>query len=195
MPSPNQHAKREQIVDAAMQVLLTHGLAGCTSRAIAEASGLAKSALHYYFRDSEEIVACAFRRLMGDFIDRIEAAATAAPTPQQGLRAAAETYLALGSSGHSATLPMLWTEMQLAARRSGQTAILRELARRLIDLLAALLRQLGLAEPESHARVLVSSLFGILLQDAVQPANLDRELDTCFRVLRITPQARRPRRT
>lgn len=169
-----------------MRVLLTQGLTGCTSRAIAEASGLVKSALHYYFRDTEEIVDHAFRRLIGDFIDRIEAAATAAPNPQQGLRAAAATYLYLGSSGHSATLPMLWLEMQLVARRSGKTATLRELASRMTDLLTALCRKIGKPEPDNHARVLLSSLFGILIRDAVQPADLDRELDTCFRVLHFT---------
>lgn len=178
-----------------MQVLLTHGLTGCTSRAIAEASGLAKSALHYYFRDTEEIVDCAFRRLIGDFIDRIEATATAALSPQQGLRAAASTYLYLGSSGHSATLPMLWLEMQLAARRSGNTATLRELASRMIELLATLFRKIGTAEPENHARVLLSSLFGILIRDAVQPADLDREIEACFRVLHLTPPNRSPLRT
>jgi AcrR family transcriptional regulator len=184
--SPNQNAKREQIVEAAMRVLLTQGLAGCTSRSIAEASGLAKSALHYYFRDTEEIVDYAFRRLIGDFIDRIETAAEAAPNPQQGLRAAAATYLYLGSSGHAATLPMLWLEMQLASRRSGNTATLRELANRMIDLLAALFRKIRTVEPENHARVLLSSLFGILIRDAVQPADLDRELDACFRILHLT---------
>ncbi|MGE0824576.1 MAG: TetR/AcrR family transcriptional regulator [Candidatus Binatia bacterium] len=182
-------------MEAAMQVLLAHGLAGCTSRAIAEASAVAKSALHYYFRDTEEIVDLAFRRLIGEFVERIEAAAAAAPDPQQGLRAAAATYLYLGSSGHSAALPMLWFEMQLAARRSGNTATMRELSGRIIDMLVALLRQIGTAEPENHARVLVSSLFGILIRDAVQPADLDRELDACLRVLHLKPPDLSPRCT
>ena len=54
--SPNQRRKRQQIVEAARRVLAEQGLAACSVRAIADASPLTKSAIHYYFADINELV-------------------------------------------------------------------------------------------------------------------------------------------
>lgn len=80
-----------------MTVLRRGGLGACTAPAIADASPLTKSALHYYFADTDEIVDVAFRRLMEQFLERVQDAAAAAPDPLSTLWAATETYLRLGS--------------------------------------------------------------------------------------------------
>lgn len=183
IPSPNQRAKREALITAAIGVLRTRGLAGCTSRAIADASGLAKSALHYYFRDTEEIVDIAFQRLMSQYIERIRAAADDAPEPNAALWAATSTYLHLGSTQHSDQLPMLWFEVQLAASRCGDTAALSRLTAQTTELLAAIVAATGVRAPAATARVLLASLVGILVRDALEPIDLDEALRECLQVL------------
>lgn len=181
--SPNKRAKREALIVAAIGVLRTRGLAGCTSRAIADASGLAKSALHYYFRDTEEIVELAFQRLMSQYIERIQAAADAAPDPNAALWAATSTYLHLGSTQHSDQLPMLWFEVQLAASRCGDTAALSRLTAQTTAMLSALVAATGVHAPAATARVLLASLVGILVRDALEPIDLDEALRECLQVL------------
>lgn len=178
--SPNRLAKREAIVTAAVEVLRAEGLAGCTSRAIAEASGFAKSALHYYFRDTEEIVDQAFQRLMTQFVERIGQAAAAAPTPDAALWAAARTYLHLGAGQHLGHGPMLWFEVHLAASRMGDTATLQAITDAVRERFAALVAATGAGAPEATARVLFSCMIGTLVRDAMAPLDLDAELDAAF---------------
>lgn len=182
-PSPNQRAKREALIVAAIGILRNRGLAGCTSRAIAEASGLAKSALHYYFRDTEEIVELAFQRLMTQYIERIRAAADDAPGPNAALCAATSTYLHLGSTQHSDQLPMLWFEVQLAASRCGDTAALGRLTAQTTEMLSAIVAATGVPAPAATARVLLASLVGILVRDALEPLDLDEALRETLQVL------------
>lgn len=54
--SANQDHKRAQIIAAARDVLARDGLAGCTTRSVADASPLTKSAIHYYFSDINDII-------------------------------------------------------------------------------------------------------------------------------------------
>lgn len=187
--SPNQLARREALIEAAMQVLRSHGLAGCTSRAIAEASPFAKSALHYYFRDTEEIVDLAFQRLMAQFAERIEQAAAAAPTPIEALWAAARTYVHLGSGQHAGQLPMLWFEVQLAASRMGDTSALQAITQRFVEVLTGLIDATGAVEPARTARVLLSCLVGILIRDALAPLALDDELEAAFATMGLATPA------
>ncbi len=49
-------AKRRQILDAAVRVIGTGGLASLTHRAVAEAAGVPLGSMTYYFRDREELV-------------------------------------------------------------------------------------------------------------------------------------------
>lgn len=183
-PSPNQRARREQIIDGAVRVLRRDGLSGCTSRPIAEASGVAKSALHYYFQDTEEIVDAAFRRLMAQFQARVEAASASAPEPRAALRAAASTYLHLGSAHHSAQVPMLWFEVQLQASRCGDTRGLQAMTAGMLALLGELVASIdgdaGSSAAAARTRVLLSALVGILVRDALEPLDLDDALDECL---------------
>ena len=188
--SPNQVAKREALIKAAIEVLRTRGLAGCTSRAIAAASPLAKSALHYYFKDTEEIVDIAFERLMLQFIERIEAAARAAPDPQAALIAATSTYLHLGSTQHATQLPMLWFEVQLAASRCGDTAALQRLTERFLAFLTDRIAATGREDARPLARVLLSSLIGILIRDAMAALDLDDALAETLTALNLDRSGR-----
>jgi DNA-binding transcriptional regulator YbjK len=71
--SPKQLAKRDLIVDAAVDALKQYGVAGCTVRNIAAAGPYTKSVIHYYFADVTEIVNAAYGRLTDAYTAAIEA--------------------------------------------------------------------------------------------------------------------------
>jgi AcrR family transcriptional regulator len=53
---PNSDGRREQIVDAALKVMISEGVYHATTRKIAEAAGVNVATLHYHFHDKEEIL-------------------------------------------------------------------------------------------------------------------------------------------
>ena len=53
---PNSDGRREQIVDAALKVMISEGVYHATTRKIAEAAGVNVATLHYHFHDKEEII-------------------------------------------------------------------------------------------------------------------------------------------
>jgi len=59
-----QQAKREIILDAALEVFSTHGYRGSTVDQIAEAAGLSKPNLLYYFKGKEDIHNTLLQRLL-----------------------------------------------------------------------------------------------------------------------------------
>jgi AcrR family transcriptional regulator len=53
---PNSDGRREQIVEAALKVMIAEGVYHATTRKIAEAAGVNVATLHYHFYDKEEIL-------------------------------------------------------------------------------------------------------------------------------------------
>jgi AcrR family transcriptional regulator len=53
---------REQILDAARDVLVAQGYAGTTTRAIAEAAGIRPSLVHYHFGGKQQLLAAVLER-------------------------------------------------------------------------------------------------------------------------------------
>ena len=61
-----QQEKRELILEAALEVFSTNGFRGSTIDQIAEAAGMSKPNLLYYFRRKEDIHETLMERLLGD---------------------------------------------------------------------------------------------------------------------------------
>lgn len=172
--SNNQRVKRAQIVDAAKEVLATQGLAACTARAVADASPLTKSAIHYYFHDVDEIVDEAMAGHVDAMLVNLRRAASAvAPDAAPGERAwrVVEAYLATFADMPQAAF--LWFEYWVAAsRRSSLDA-----AAGMLDKVHALLVEV-LPDPDTAHQVL-SWLLGTVVQQHVRPRppeELRREL-------------------
>ena len=53
---PHSDGRREQIIDAALKVMIAEGVFHTTTRKIAEAAGVNVATLHYHFNDKEEIL-------------------------------------------------------------------------------------------------------------------------------------------
>lgn len=153
---------------AAAEVLRTQGVAACTARAIAQASPLTKSALHYYFEDIDEVVDLAFRRLMEQYLARIEKAAADAGGPVEALWAATEAYLRFGADRPTGRAPMLWFEYRVASARRGDSRTVNELSDRAEAVFARLVEATGVPHAAARGGALFAALGGSLARDQLR---------------------------
>ncbi len=65
--------QRQRILDALFDVMSSSGTVGASVSEIAEAAGIARGALHYYFASKDELVAALMRRLGQSYVGRLEA--------------------------------------------------------------------------------------------------------------------------
>jgi AcrR family transcriptional regulator len=164
--SPNQLEKQRQIIEAAQVVLARDGLAACTTRAVAEAGPLTKSAIHYYFSDMDELVDQAMVRHLQAFMDRLRAAAAAHDDPVRRFWAAVEEFLGIFEQMPSAAL--LWFDYWIDATRKGRVEPVDRLNREVTAIYAELLAAVPVPEPERHAEALFSCLLGMIVQQTVR---------------------------
>jgi TetR/AcrR family transcriptional regulator len=68
-----QREKREQILEAALEVFSTHGFRGSTIDQIAEAAGMSKPNLLYYFGRKEDIHKALIERQLDTWLDPLRA--------------------------------------------------------------------------------------------------------------------------
>jgi AcrR family transcriptional regulator len=170
--SPNQLAKRKEIVDAAAMVLLSEGVAACTARAIAQASPLTTSALHYYFTDVDEIVDLAFAKVMHGFLDRVEEAANSCEDPVEALWAAASRYFEHGRTTGRATpgraaprAPFIWFEYQIM--RKAPSSVASEVMERAAKLFKNLVIATGIPDAKARGDLLFLALLGATVKEAL----------------------------
>jgi AcrR family transcriptional regulator len=186
--SPNQDSKRRQIIEAAREVLARDGLAGCTARAVADASPLTKSAINYYFASMDEIIDLAVAAHVEAMLVALRQVAERHRDPYRRLHAVAQAYLdTFADQPHAA---YLWFEYWIAASRRQAPAPVAAMLDAVRDLLAELLGQLLTRRPDSAGRpgpdpaqaanALLSWLLGSIVQQQVHPlapATLAAEID------------------
>jgi AcrR family transcriptional regulator len=171
--TPNQDSKRRQIIGAARVVLARDGLAGCTARAVAEASPLTKSAINYYFTSMDEIIDLAMAAHVEAMLATLREVAGQHADPYQRLHAVVRAYLdTFADRPHAA---FLWFEYWIAAGRRGATGMADTMLSAVRDLLARLLADLRQAtgrpagDLDQAASGLVSWLLGSLVQQQLHP--------------------------
>jgi AcrR family transcriptional regulator len=182
--SPNQDSKRRQIIEAAREVLARDGLAGCTARAVADASPLTKSAINYYFASMDEIIDLAVAAHVEAMLVALRQVARQHRDPYRRLHAVVQAYLdTFADQPHAA---YLWFEYWIAASRRQAPAPVAAMLDAVRDLLNELLTQLPDAtgrpgpDPIQGANALLSWLLGSIVQQQVHPlapAILAAEID------------------
>jgi AcrR family transcriptional regulator len=164
--SNNQRVKRAQIVEAAKEVLATQGLAACTARAVADASPLTKSAIHYYFHDIDEIVDEAMAGHVDAMLVNLRSAAEGPGEPGERLWRVVEAYLETFTERPHAAF--LWFEYWVAASR--RTSL--DAAAGMLDKVHALLVEvLDVPNPDEIAHQVLSWLLGTIVQQHVRPCS------------------------
>lgn len=168
----NRRGKREQIIDAAKQVLARDGLAACTARAVADASPLTKSAVHYYFDDIHQIVDLAMREHVTAMVAELRRAADGTSDPAEKLWAVVDAYLTTFAAQPNAAF--LWFEYWIDAGRRGSTDAVAATLQDMRALLEELAAHLPVDDPAATSRSLLSWLLGTIVQQQVQPQPVAR---------------------
>jgi len=149
--------RREQLVEAACDLLAEEGFAAVSHRAVARRAGVPLAATTYYFASREELVAEALRRLGDRWLARGRERATA-----PGGGTAAERVVAAVAGGSSrADLVTFYERYVQAARTPAWGDVVRGWTDALVELVAAVLAQGG-ADPAAARRV-VGLVDGLLL--------------------------------
>jgi AcrR family transcriptional regulator len=164
--SPNQVRKRQQIVEAAQRVLATQGLAGCSVRAIAEASPLTKSAIHYYFADIDTLVDEAMAGHIAAFLARVRESAGRETRPAERFWAAIESYLGTFEDNPGAAL--LWYDYWIDSARKGRLDPIDRMNRDVVALLTGLLEAVPVPDAAVRAEAVFSALLGLVVQQSVR---------------------------
>jgi TetR/AcrR family transcriptional regulator len=66
-----RNSTRGKILAAAKQIFLTNGMSGARMQDIADAAGINKALLHYYFRNKEQLFENVFKEASGQFFPKI----------------------------------------------------------------------------------------------------------------------------
>jgi AcrR family transcriptional regulator len=165
--SRNRRAKRDQIINAAKEVLAREGLAACTARAVADASPLTKSAIHYYFNDINEIIDQAVLAHVDAMLEGLREEANRSTDPDERLWAVINAYLAtFADRPHAA---FLWFEYWVSAGRRTAMDTADHMIGKLHAFLLDLLGDLAPNNRDETAHALLSWLLGTIVQQQVRP--------------------------
>ncbi|MGW5714849.1 TetR/AcrR family transcriptional regulator [Amycolatopsis sp. NPDC003865] len=163
--SPNQEEKRAKIVEAAKLVLVENGLSGCTVRAVAAASPLTKSAIHYYFSDMDELIDQAMAAHIAAFGCAIRRAVARHTDVLDRFWSAVDEYLKIFHAAPGTIV--LWHEYWLHSVRTGRLGATDSMTRDITGIFHELLGAVGVENAELRARMLTSYLIGAATRQAV----------------------------
>ncbi|MFT4295711.1 MAG: TetR family transcriptional regulator [Micropruina sp.] len=108
--------RRDRIVDAALEVIAAHGVAGTSHRKVAAAAGVPLGSMTYYFAGMDELLHDAFDRFADRGVARFAERMTRAHTPAEALNAVVEGIVADIPPSGSDEQVVLYELYTLAAR-------------------------------------------------------------------------------
>ncbi len=150
----HRELRRRQVVDNALNLLVTEGSAAVTPAAVARATGLARTSVYQYFPTAAELVAAAVEESFARASRRLtEAVGAAGCDPRSGLRAYVAAVVRVADEGHHPSILALSSELPPPCR-----ARLRDLHRQVAAPLVDIVRRWGVPAPD-RASALV---FGVL---------------------------------
>jgi AcrR family transcriptional regulator len=164
--TPNQLAKRQQLVTAAQTVLRRDGINGCTSRAIARESGFTNGLVHYYFETVDAIVDAAMWQLVDEIVGRIRTAVDENGDPAIRFWSVVEAHLDAFESPDGQTV--LWMDYWVDAVRAGRTEIIGHIDDMVIKVLTDALKAANAPEPKTRARAICAYVTGAAIRRRIR---------------------------
>jgi len=171
-------ARRDAIVEAALEVALVKGLASTTVRDVAAAMGTSSGLIHHYYDSMDDVLAAAFERVATQDLAVSEAAVGAAPSPLEALRIFFRTYTPADKDWSFQVWLDAWAE---AARRPALRAVSARLNLAWQALLEASIRagvvdgSFHSADPRAAAWRILSLLDGLALQVVAHGTTISRD--------------------
>lgn len=172
--SQRAHERRQQLINAAIEVIADVGLEATTTRKVAEQSGLPLSSVHHTFTDKDELI-CAVIDFVGDQVEALRrdaqhSQARRQPTPEKAVREALFVFWSLVEDDPSFQL-MQFELMIYCLRHPDSHWMAQRQYDRNCALVADALRMAveGTAaaagiDIEETARLILAALDGIVLQ-------------------------------
>lgn len=160
--SPNQRAKRQQLVTAALTVLRRDGISGCTSRAIARECGVNNGLIHYYFDTVDAIVDAAMWELVDEIVSRIRAASERSDDPTEQFWSVVEAHLDAFESPDGQTV--LWMDYWVDAVRNGRKDIIGHIDDLVINALTSALKAADVPDAKTRARAICAYVTGAAIR-------------------------------
>ncbi|MFJ4850508.1 MULTISPECIES: TetR/AcrR family transcriptional regulator [unclassified Streptomyces] len=155
-------SRHELIADAALSLLAERGMRGLTHRAVDKAAGLPLGSTSNYARTRAALLEAAVLRLAALDAQAISQAETPAPGPGAESLAALLAPALHRSVTQSRDLTLARLELALeATRRPELRAVYDTAGHAFRDQLEVMLRAVGSAEPERHARSLLAWCDGV----------------------------------
>jgi AcrR family transcriptional regulator len=102
-------ARRQQILDAARQILLEQGPDGLVLRDVAERLGITHGNLQYYFRTRQSLLVAIFDQEVAKYTENMKSAVAATSSKRGRLDAIIDSGLALLRTPETALWHMLWS--------------------------------------------------------------------------------------
>jgi AcrR family transcriptional regulator len=164
--TPNQLARRQQLVTAAQTVLRRDGINGCTSRAIARESGFTNGLVHYYFETVDAIVDAAMWQLVDEIVGRIRTAVDENGDPAIRFWSVVEAHLDAFESPDGQTV--LWMDYWVDAVRAGRTEIIGHIDDMVIKVLTDALKAANAPEPKTRARAICAYVTGAAIRRRIR---------------------------
>jgi len=161
---------RERLLDAALEILAAGGPGAVTHRAVAERAGVSLGGATYHFASKYDLLGELYRRHLRRVRERAEdlrgllaLPGDGSPSPHDRLASGLARYLEQGV--HEDRAGSLAT-FELALERARDPVLRRRLRTAAADsdaLAARLLGELGSADPDSDAELLIAALSGLRL--------------------------------
>lgn len=169
---PDLSPRRQQLMQAATQVVAEHGLRGLTHRAVDRAAGLSEGSCSAYYRTrralQEGLAQYVASTAAGDVAELTDELRGCGGDDDRKVELTSRLFLRWLSE-RDGLLARL--ELELAATRDPQlAAVLADWRGRLVGLVASIAAERGLDEPEQRAEALVASADGVLLAALLRPA-------------------------
>lgn len=181
MPRPkNTEERRVQIAAGLVRVMARRGYDGASIAEIARAAGLTQGVVHYHFRNKQEILLVALRKLVAEHEARLAERLAAARDPAAGIEAFIDFHLGLGADADPEALACWILASGEALRqpevRSEYEQAISVLARRLVEIIRR-----GLAErvfdcwsAEAAASALIATIQGYFVLAATARSAIPR---------------------
>jgi AcrR family transcriptional regulator len=165
--SPNQLAKRQEIIEAAKRLLAREGLEACTARALAEDSSFSRASIHYYLGSMDEVIDAAMASHLTDFVAGLRQAGEAETDPVSRFWAAVRAYV--DTLTRRDGLALVWFDYSIAAIRQGHVESATVIESALRETLGELLGACAVADVGVRTEAVVGYLIGTTLRGLMRP--------------------------
>jgi AcrR family transcriptional regulator len=170
--------RRAAIIDAALQVMITKGLASTTVRDVAQRMGTSSGLIHHYFASMDDLLAAAFEQAAGEDLEGLRQAMTAGTGVVARLRIFFGNYTRADQDWAFQLWLDAWAE---AGRRPAVRVTSQRLNIAWQQLLVETIRAgvdegvVHCPDPEAAAWRILSLLDGLALQAVAHRVAIDRD--------------------